>query len=453
MQFNLFRCPKGNVSANQIEIQCGAVGVEVVLISATLPHEILEMTNKFMIDPIRILVKCDELTLEAEGVGLENNGDEPIQEAERSGRTMHTSPKAWFDAPLKRHMYFFAVTCGRLVRHIRSLTFEKVVHQDIGWCDENKNSRWGRSCETFFINLTPSFCFSGVISARLLAGAATVHSMVGDALSLIIQNIATTIAGLQGWVQVMYEEASQVANDVAGSIRTVASFCAEDKYMPSAFGWGLVWLKMGRQLLVFFALTMVALGVSQSTSLAPNASKVRNAITSIFKILDQKSKINPTDVSGKTLTNVKGDIEFWHTIALVGESGSGKSTVISLLERFYDPDSGYILLDGLSGGQNQRIAIARAILKDPRILLLDEATSSLDIEYERIVQDALDCVMVDRSTIVVAHRLSTIKDADLIAMVKNGVIIEQGKHEELLSNRDGSYASLVKLHISSSQFW
>lgn len=104
----------------------------------------------------------------------------------------------------------------------------------------------------------------------------------------------------------------------------------------------------------------------------------------------------------------------------------------------------------LSGGQKQRIAIARAIIKDPRILLLDEATSALDAESERIVQDALDRVMVNRTTIVVAHRLSTIKDADLIAVVKNGVIAEKGKHDELLSIRDGAYASLVKLHMASS---
>ena len=210
----------------------------------------------------------------------------------------------------------------------------------------------------------------------------------------------------------------------------------------------------------------------------------------------------------------------------MGESGSGKSTAIALLERFYDPDSGRIFLDGveirqlqlkwlreqmglvsqepvlfnetiraniaygkegavtdeqiiaateasnahkfisaisqgyetiigergiqLSGGQKQRIAIARAILKDPRILLLDEATSALDAESERTVQDALDRVMVNRSTIVIAHRLSTIKDADVIAMVKNGVIAEQGKHDDLLSKRDGAYASLVKLHQASS---
>jgi ATP-binding cassette, subfamily B (MDR/TAP), member 1 len=180
-------------------------------------------------------------------------------------------------------------------------------------------------------------------------------------------------------------------------------------------------------------------------------------------------------------------------IALVGQSGSGKSTVIALLERFYDPDSGTISLDGvdiknlriswlrdqmglvsqepvlfndtiqaniaygklkevteeeiirvakeanahefvssmpqgyntvvgergtqLSGGQKQRVTIARAILKDPRILLLDEATSALDAESERVVQDALNQVMVNRTTITVVHRLSTIQGADMKSVI------------------------------------
>ena len=103
----------------------------------------------------------------------------------------------------------------------------------------------------------------------------------------------------------------------------------------------------------------------------------------------------------------------------------------------------------LSGGQKQRVAIARAIVKSPKILLLDEATSALDAESERVVQDALDRVRMDRTTIVVAHRLSTIKDADSIAVVENGVIAEKGKHETLL-NKGGTYASLVALHISAS---
>jgi ATP-binding cassette subfamily B (MDR/TAP) protein 1 len=217
---------------------------------------------------------------------------------------------------------------------------------------------------------------------------------------------------------------------------------------------------------------------------------------------------------------------YLQTVALVGESGSGKSTVISLIERFYDPDSGSVLLDGvdirklklswlrqqmglvsqepvlfneniraniaygsggnateeeiiaatkaanahkfisslpqgfdtsvgergiqLSGGQKQRIAIARAILKDPKILLLDEATSALDAESERVVQDALDRVMVNRTTVVVAHRLSTIKGADIIAVVKNGVIAEKGRHDALMKITDGVYASLVTLHMTSS---
>ncbi|XP_004305649.1 PREDICTED: ABC transporter B family member 9-like, partial [Fragaria vesca subsp. vesca] len=104
----------------------------------------------------------------------------------------------------------------------------------------------------------------------------------------------------------------------------------------------------------------------------------------------------------------------------------------------------------LSGGQKQRIAIARAILKDPRILLLDEATSALDAESDRIVQDALDRVMVNRTTVVVAHRLTTIKGADMIAVVKNGVIAEKGSHEVLMKITDGSYASLVALRSSST---
>ena len=104
----------------------------------------------------------------------------------------------------------------------------------------------------------------------------------------------------------------------------------------------------------------------------------------------------------------------------------------------------------LSGGQKQRIAISRAIVKNPSILLLDEATSALDAESEKSVQEALDRVMVGRTTIVVAHRLSTIRNADVIAVVEGGKIVETGNHEELISNPNSAYASLIQLQESIS---
>jgi ATP-binding cassette, subfamily B, bacterial len=103
----------------------------------------------------------------------------------------------------------------------------------------------------------------------------------------------------------------------------------------------------------------------------------------------------------------------------------------------------------LSGGQRQRIAIARAILKDPAILILDEATSSLDAESERLVQEALDELMQNRTTIIVAHRLATIRHVDQIYVLRDGLIAEQGTHDELASLPNGLYASLVKLQFDN----
>ena len=97
----------------------------------------------------------------------------------------------------------------------------------------------------------------------------------------------------------------------------------------------------------------------------------------------------------------------------------------------------------MSGGQRQRIAIARSIVKKPRILILDEATSSIDVRGERIVQAALDRVSQGRTTITIAHRLSTIKKADRIVVIKDGAMVEQGTHEDLLANTEGVYHNLV----------
>ncbi|CAN1196449.1 ABC transporter B family member 4 [Linum perenne] len=500
--------------------------------------------------------------------------------------------------------YFFAVAGSRLVQRIRSMCFEKVVHTEISWFDQADHS-------------------SGTIGARLSSDAAIVRSLVGDSLAVNVQNVATAVVAMviaftaswqlafvilvllplsliNGFAQVkflkgfsadakaMYEEASQVANDAVGSIRTVASFCAEDKVtelyrkkcegpmrsgvrkgLISGLGLGLsaiflysflaISFYLGAILVdhgdatftdvfqVFFALTMASNAIAHNTG--ADTANAKAAAASVFSIIDMKSQIDSSDESGSVLENVKGEIKLVHvsfsypsrpdvqifrdinlairsgqTVALVGESGSGKSTVIALLQRFYDPNSGHITLDGvqfkslqlkwlrkkmglvgqepslfndtiraniaygkegdateaeivsaselanahvfisglaqgydtmvgergiqLSGGQKQRVAIARAVVKGPKILLLDEATSALDAESERVVQEALDRVMVSRTTVVVAHRLSTVKNADLIAVVKNGVIVEKGSHEGLMSMKGGNYASLVALHSS-----
>ncbi|CAA6807485.1 MAG: Lipid A export ATP-binding/permease protein MsbA [uncultured Aureispira sp.] len=102
----------------------------------------------------------------------------------------------------------------------------------------------------------------------------------------------------------------------------------------------------------------------------------------------------------------------------------------------------------LSGGQRQRVAIARAILKNPSILLLDEATSALDAESERVVQDALNKLMEGRTSIIIAHRLATVRDVDCIYVLEHGKIVEQGNHAELVANEKGVYTQLAKLQFS-----
>lgn len=127
-----------------------------------------------------------------------------------------------------------------------------------------------------------------------------------------------------------------------------------------------------------------------------------------------------------------------------------KANAMEFISRFPDQLDTLVGERGtqLSGGQRQRIAIARAVLKNPRVLILDEATSSLDSESEKLVQDALEKLMIGRTSIVIAHRLSTIRKADNIVVVKLGEIAEQGTHTELMKLPDGIYKNLSELQFA-----
>ena len=237
--------------------------------------------------------------------------------------------------------------------------------------------------------------------------------------------------------------------------------------------------------------------------------------------LEEVTFFYPSRPDQPALENFSLSVASGETVALVGPSGAGKSTVFQLLLRFYDPQAGRVLLNGvdirnadlatvrgmlgivpqhtvlfadnalenirygrpgasdeevhaaarvaladdfiralpggynaflgergvrLSGGQQQRIAIARAVLRNPPILLLDEATSALDAASEKLVQEALEHLMQDRTTLVIAHRLATVKKADRIIVMTEGRIMEEGRHADLLQ-RDGLYARLAELQF------
>ncbi|KAB1217955.1 ABC transporter B family member 20 [Morella rubra] len=281
--------------------------------------------------------------------------------------------------------------------------------------------------------------------------------------------------------------------------------------------------------------------------LAPYILKRRNSLISVFEIIDRVPKIDPDDNSAFKPPNVFGSIELKNvdfcyptrpevlvlsnfslkvnggqTVAVVGVSGSGKSTIISLIERFYDPVAGQVLLDGrdlklynlrwlrnhlglvqqepiifsttireniiyarhnaseaemkeaarianahhfisslphgydthvgmrgvdLTPGQKQRIAIARVVLKNAPILLLDEASSSIESESSRVVQEALDTlIMGNKTTILIAHRAAMMRHVDNIVVLNGGRIVEEGTHDSLVA-KNGLYVRLMQPHF------
>ncbi|KAJ4707555.1 ABC transporter B family protein [Melia azedarach] len=154
-------------------------------------------------------------------------------------------------------------------------------------------------------------------------------------------------------------------------------------------------------------------------------------------------------------TTIKENILFGKEDATMEEviqaaKASNAHNFICQLPQQYDTQVGERGIQ-MSGGQKQRIAIARAIIKAPRILLLDEATSALDSESERVVQEALDKASIGRTTVIIAHRLSTIRNAHVIAIVQNGQVMETGSHDELIQDENGLYTSLVSLQQTENR--
>ncbi|OAY25782.1 ABC transporter B family member 15 [Manihot esculenta] len=397
---------------------------------------------------------------------------------------------------------------------------------------------YGRTLMGLARKIKEEYNKAGAIAEQAISSIRTVYAFVGESKTIAAYSEALDFSVKLGLKQGLAKGLAIGSNGIVFAIWSFMCYYGSRMVMYHNARGGTVFV-------VGASIAMGGLALGAGLSNVKYFSEACTAGERIMEVIERVPKIDVENMEGETLENVRGEVDFKHvefaypsrpesiifkdfslkfpagrTVALVGGSGSGKSTVIALLQRFYDPLGGEILLDGvaidklqlkwlrsqmglvsqepalfatsikenilfgkedatmeevveaakasnahnficqlpqgyntqvgergvqMSGGQKQRIAIARAIIKAPRILLLDEATSALDSESERIVQQALDKAAVGRTTIIIAHRLSTIRNVDLITVVQNGQVMEMGSHDELMEIKDGHYTTLVRL--------
>ena len=410
--------------------------------------------------------------------------------------------------------------------------------------------------------LPPLMLFARIFGKRLRNLSEKVQDKIAQAL-VVLEEVASSIKIVKSYAREPYEkkrfenEIESAFEQSVGKVRISSSFGPLILGLTFLVSTILIWYG-GQQVMqgtttpgelaAFFLYALIMAGpIGTFVKIYTQLQETLGAMRRVNEILDIKPLVNSpenpvklTSLKGHVcfsevifgyeadtpvLNNISFDIRPGKTVALIGPSGAGKSTIVQLLLRFFDPQSGKIQIDGddlksldlesylsqvalvpqetllfggtirenilygkldatdtemieasksanahefivefsngydtlvgekgakLSGGERQRIAIARALLKNPKVLVLDEATSALDNQSEMLIQEALEKLMVGRTTFIIAHRLSTVHNADKIIVLDKGSVVESGTHKQLMES-EGLYHHLYTMRLIEAE--